>query len=242
MTLAALALFSVSAQATLVFSLATPQPGEIGCQNTLGLPNLNCWTAGTGAIGINSRHIVVADNGNSTILDAYSNGGNNGAGKTIDPVPGFAGLDLLYKANSNDDPFSTDPALPEFGDLKDSYSTKFVIDLMNPSVDGFTGATISHDDGEPKADCKSPGSLCYLLVKDGNNNPTSYLFDISMIWDGEMDIVLKNFWGTDGAGSANGSISNVQIWGPSPVPVPAAVWLFGTALLGFIGLSRSARV
>ena len=28
----------------------------------------------------------------------------------------------------------------------------------------------------------------------------------------------------------------------APVPVPAAVWLFGTALLGFIGLSRNTRV
>ena len=28
----------------------------------------------------------------------------------------------------------------------------------------------------------------------------------------------------------------------SPVPVPAAVWLFGTALVGFIGLSRRRKV
>ncbi|MGB5329418.1 MAG: PEP-CTERM sorting domain-containing protein, partial [Gammaproteobacteria bacterium] len=29
---------------------------------------------------------------------------------------------------------------------------------------------------------------------------------------------------------------------PPAVPVPAAVWLFGTALLGFIGVSRRRKV
>ena len=29
---------------------------------------------------------------------------------------------------------------------------------------------------------------------------------------------------------------------PAVVPVPAAFWLFGTALIGFIGISRRTRV
>lgn len=28
----------------------------------------------------------------------------------------------------------------------------------------------------------------------------------------------------------------------SPVPVPAAVWLFGTALIGFVGMSRRTKI
>ena len=36
--------------------------------------------------------------------------------------------------------------------------------------------------------------------------------------------------------------SSNWVTGPSPVPVPAAVWLFGTALVGFIGLSRRRKL
>ncbi len=39
----------------------------------------------------------------------------------------------------------------------------------------------------------------------------------------------------------SGAIDNLS-YNVSIVPVPAAVWLFGTALLGFIGLSRRTSV
>jgi hypothetical protein len=40
------------------------------------------------------------------------------------------------------------------------------------------------------------------------------------------------------------TISNLAIVDnlPSPVPVPASIWLFGTALIGFIGISRRRKV
>jgi hypothetical protein len=38
------------------------------------------------------------------------------------------------------------------------------------------------------------------------------------------------------------AIDNLTIGGVSPVPVPAAVWLFGTALIGFVGMSRRRNV
>ena len=37
-------------------------------------------------------------------------------------------------------------------------------------------------------------------------------------------------------------IDNVTLSAINPVPVPAAVWLFGTALIGFVGMSRRRKV
>ena len=38
------------------------------------------------------------------------------------------------------------------------------------------------------------------------------------------------------------SLAEVQVWGePTPVPIPAAVWLFGSGLLGLIGFSRRKK-
>ena len=86
---------------------------------------------------------------------------------------------------------------------------------------------------------------CYLFVKDGNHVPNAYVFNLGTNlgtgallakWNGTEDLDLDNFW------IGNGAISHVAIYGTSVVPVPAAVWLFGTALLGFIGFSRRTQV
>jgi hypothetical protein len=43
-------------------------------------------------------------------------------------------------------------------------------------------------------------------------------------------------------GQTGGGFSHYTEFGVSPVPVPAAIWLFGTALIGFIGISRRTKV
>lgn len=40
----------------------------------------------------------------------------------------------------------------------------------------------------------------------------------------------------------NATYAQWSIVSPSAVPVPAAVWLFGTALIGFVGISRRRKV
>jgi hypothetical protein len=129
----------------------------------------------------------------------------------------LASLDLLYKDG---------PGEGEEGLLKDSYSTIFNGDN--------SGATISFDGGL-FADCNQD---CYLVVKDGNHDPGRYLFNLALnpfTWDGQMDLALSGFW------PGGGEISHVAIFG-SAVPIPAAAWLFGTALIGFVGMSRRRTV
>ena len=150
------------------------------------------------------------------------------------------GLDLLYKAESAD-ALQADPGKDEEGSLAGSYSTMFVFD----TEDEYTGAMITYDGGSI-VDCSIS---CYLVVKDGNHSPARYLFDLALspfTWDGVMKLNLSGFWpgsGTNGSFESDGSISHIALYGDvSPIPVPAAFWLFGTALVGFIGIARRRSV
>lgn len=73
---------------------------------------------------------------------------------------------------------------------------------------------------------------CYLLLKDGNEYPIWYLYDIGD-WNGKDDIDMTGFW------PGTGAISHVQIVGaPNPVPEPATMLLFGAGLAALAGVSR----
>jgi hypothetical protein len=160
-------------------------------------------------------------------------------------VSGFSKDNLLYKVDAST---GTDQE-----SLASAYETTFTADA--------SGATISQVEGQASVDCSVS---CFLLVKDGNHAPFAYLFLLSLgwddrethrnyptpdnigwatagggpSWDGIADLELRNFW------SGEGEISYVALYSASvsAVPVPAAFWLFGTALMCFIGLSRSTRV
>jgi hypothetical protein len=140
---------------------------------------------------------------------------------------------LAYKAEY--DPKSGDPG--EEGTLAGSYSTTFFADDGTETATGGdpSFATIAYTGGN-KVDCSAD---CWLVVKDGNNSPARYLFNLALLgWDGMQELDLQNFWNGTG-----GAISHVAIFGGvSEIPVPAAVWLFGTALIGFVGMSRKTKV
>jgi len=145
----------------------------------------------------------------------------------------LTGLYLLYK-------FETDNGEDGSASLSGSYSTVDVLtDTITGESDDYVGATVRYDhNGGDIVDCNFP---CYLAITDGNHDPGRYLFNLALSgpigWNGIEDLVLANFW------VGKGSISNFAIYGTaSPIPVPAAVWLFGTALIGFIGFSRRTSV
>jgi hypothetical protein len=118
----------------------------------------------------------------------------------------------------------------ESGPFAGSYSTTFANTPTDPA-----DATITYTGGTAIS-CSGAGSKsCFLGVKDGNANPTYYVFDISD-WDGTSSIVMTGFWPDQGA------ISNVSIWGTDgkKVPEPASLALVGLGLLA-VGVARRRR-
>jgi hypothetical protein len=86
-----------------------------------------------------------------------------------------------------------------------------------------------------------------LLEQGGGQGNSDYfaLFDAALLNSGTYFYLYNVF----GERNSNGfpSSKNFEEWGAaglgvSAVPVPASVWLFGTALLGFIGISRRTKV
>lgn len=156
---------------------------------------------------------------------------DNNAALHADDVEGIVGetddLVLFYKADQGDG---------EEGPFADSYDTVFENSPTDPE-----DALISYISGDVIDSCDSLS--CYLVIKDGNQEPGNYIYDLSDLsylgligeaWNGLASLDLNDFW------VGKGAISNVAIYGV--VPVPAAFWLFGTALVGFIGISRRRAV
>lgn len=131
-------------------------------------------------------------------------------------------LEKLYKAEVGTE---ESPETEEEGSFADSYETAFENDPLDPE-----DAVINYSSGEPAIGCPE----CYLVVKDGKNEPAQYLFNIGD-WNGTDSIDLAGFWDEN-----QGAISHVAIFGGggTEVPAPGTLGLFGLSLLLLAGAQR----
>jgi PEP-CTERM motif-containing protein len=137
-------------------------------------------------------------------------------------VAGFIGsAELYYKSDRTDTGGSVESGL-----LAGSYNNVFSNTSNDPS-----NATITYTGGPIIGDPQ------YLLVKDGNNSPYYYLFDLTNFWNGTDTLALSGFWPGPGA------ISHVSLYGETsnPVPEPGTILLLGAGLLG-LGLYGRKRM
>jgi hypothetical protein len=121
---------------------------------------------------------------------------------------------------------------PEEGTFASSYETEYFNTPTDPQ-----DATISYISGDSITCATTEGDQCYLIVKDGNQDPIWYIFDISD-WNGTDAIVMTGFW------PAQGAISHVGIYGGGDgtyeLPEPGTLGLLGLGLFG-MGVMRRKK-
>lgn len=141
--------------------------------------------------------------------------GNQTSQSQIDVAiaPIIGGASFQYKQNVGG---------AELGPLAGSYETTFSNSASDPS-----DALIHYVGGQ------NVGSPAWLLVKDGNQSPAWYLFNLTALaWNGTDDLVLTGFW------PAQGAISHVSLYGTAVPDGAATAVLLGMGLLGLVTLSR----
>ena len=127
------------------------------------------------------------------------------------------GVDLLLKSNDPD---------YEYGPFEDDYK--------------FNGSHTSSNNKIMIEKAKATPLTCpdcFLVLYGADEEDPIWTIDISA-WDGTSVLHINDFYLGDGDKIG---VSKVELYGVSAVPIPAAVWLFGSGLLGLVGVARRKK-
>jgi hypothetical protein len=172
------------------------------------------WVFSILALAVQAQALSITPSSGALNISRWE-GNQTSNAQVLSAIAGFIGSATeLYKSNVGG---------PEEKPLAGSYETTFSNSPTDPSdalIDYISGTSV--------------GPTAYLLVKDGNQSPAWYLFDLTALaWNGTADLDLSGFWPNQGA------ISHVSLFGSSvPVPEPATMLLLGAGLIGLAGYGR----
>jgi hypothetical protein len=117
--------------------------------------------------------------------------------------------------------------------LLDQVINAYIMVDRNPNFMNGVGSAVSGEIYTPWGRDESQGIVTYDMVR----NHIDERLDTNLCGIGACIHTDPNSFFGPGTPQAWAKWTEV-----SPVPVPAAVWLFGTALIGFVGMSRRRKV
>ncbi len=259
-------LMSVSAAGALAFGAVAahasiPSPSSGSSDAILFAEVVNA--AGTAAVasyagdtGISINAFIAGLSGSTTVLGSDANLAKlfaaDGAGDTVE----FAVLGGQYTGSPSTPNFKT-PGVAQF--LTSTYNN------LTNSISGATTATLtkmaglavdvasinSNSGGASSVEGANPGTSGVWDVT--NTNGTAY-WDGASISNGNLVGVTENLYYLTGGGGVASKTTNVlegtatlsasgltlagNGGGGTPMPIPTAVWLFGSGLVGLAGVAR----
>ena len=154
--------------------------------------------------------------------DSFMANATNPSGTNFDPITALWNTSTGALISQNDDNASINPATQTYYDSGFSLATLVAGDYFF-TVAAFNnfaaGSNISNGFG---FDGQAPIAISLFNQPANRDNARGSLWRVNL----------------DGVDTATGPVDT----NPSTVPLPGAVWLFGTAIAGFVGFSRKKTV
>jgi len=160
--------------------------------------------------------------------DMFSPSGNVGGGLYVDS---FSGNSMAILTSGDGDPRLYSSSTGDFS--FDVYGLAASAGFNSIQLQIKNRGTTSGDGGTPLFDGNAPASEVLSVVDGGANSVSTYVWDFSPgSWapHSTKSITFSSF-------APHKSYDAFAITA-NPVPVPAAAWLFGSALLGLAGLRK----